>query len=161
MTRYETLASHLHGDELEDGDFESLLAFRDGLRQFLNWSEQQAKGAGITAAQHQLLLAVRGHRGAASVSDIAGHLLLRHHSVVELLDRATAADLVERVDDLHDQRVVRVRLTPNGEAVLRRLTAAHFEELSRIGDQLTSLWSRLPSMSPSRDGDREPNESRN
>jgi hypothetical protein len=39
-----------------------LLTFRTGLRHFQRWSEQQAAVAGLTPAQHQLLVAVRGHR---------------------------------------------------------------------------------------------------
>jgi hypothetical protein len=46
---------------LEQHDYERLLAFRTGLRRFLAWSGQQAEAAGITPAQHQLLLAIRGH----------------------------------------------------------------------------------------------------
>ena len=51
------------GGELTDEDYSRLLELRDGLRRFLHWSEQQAREAGITPAQHQLLLAVRGHPG--------------------------------------------------------------------------------------------------
>ena len=44
--------------------------------------------------------------------EVAEHLLLRHHSVVELVDRAVTAGLVERVGDDNDQRIVRLELTP-------------------------------------------------
>ena len=56
-----------------DRDYRRLLEFRTALRQFLYWSETQAVAAGITAAQHQLLLAVRGHRGdrGPTVGDVA------------------------------------------------------------------------------------------
>src|SRR3954447_26700996 len=118
--------------ELTDGDFERLLGFRDGLRRFLRWSEQQAKATGITSAQHQLLLAVRGHRGGPpSLTEVAGHLLLRHHSAVELIDRAAAAGWLRRAPDPADSRVARVALTPDGERHLRDLSMAHLEELSR------------------------------
>ena len=129
---------------LDDSDFEALLEFRDGLRRFLRWSEEGAKAIGLTPAQHQLLLAVRGHRGPASVSEIAEHLLLRHHSAVELVDRTAGAGLVERVGDRDDHRVVRVVLTDKGERMLSELSAGHLEELSRIGPKLAALWHRLP-----------------
>jgi DNA-binding MarR family transcriptional regulator len=117
---------------LSDADFERLLQFRDGLRHFLRWSEDEAKRSGLTPAQHQLLLAIRGHRGGApSVGDIAEHLLLRHHSVVELVDRAGNAGLVERRVDPEDHRVVRLELTELGEAKLTELSAAHLAELVR------------------------------
>jgi len=117
---------------LTDADYTGLLAFRDQLRRFLHWSEQQAIAAGITPAQYQLLLAVRGHpAGTPTVRDVAEHLLLRHHSVVGLIDRAEAADLVERRPDPGDHRVVRLRLTASGARVLRRLAGLHLDELRR------------------------------
>src|SRR5580658_11090764 len=50
--------------QLSREDYENLLAFRSSLRRFLHWSETQARGAGLTPAQHQLMLAVKGHSGA-------------------------------------------------------------------------------------------------
>lgn len=130
--------------ELSDGDYRRLLAFRDGLREFLHWSSERAQQAGITSAQHQLLLAVRGHGGPPSVSDVAKHLLLRHNSAVELVDRTARAGLIRRFPDPEDHRSVRLELTEEGMDRLKALTQAHFEELSRIGPRLAKLWSHLP-----------------
>jgi DNA-binding MarR family transcriptional regulator len=122
---------------LSDTDYEGLLAFRDELRRFLYWSEQQAVAAGITPAQYQLLLAVRGHPGGApTISDAAEHLLLRHNSVVGLVDRAERAGLVLREVDEENHRVVRLRLTAAGTRRLATLAAAHLAELERIGPNL-------------------------
>lgn len=129
---------------LNDDDYARLLAFRDGLRRFLHWSDEESRAVGITAPQHQLLLAIRGHGAPPSIGEVAEHLLLRHHSVVELVDRAVAAGLVERIADEDDQRVVRLRLTRQGASCLRRLSSAHLEELSRLRPQLESLWDHLP-----------------
>ncbi|HET7490049.1 MAG TPA: MarR family winged helix-turn-helix transcriptional regulator [Acidimicrobiales bacterium] len=130
--------------KLSDRDFERLLAFRDGLRRFLRWSDDQARAVGLTGAQHQLLLAVRGHRGSPSIGEVAHHLLLRHHSAVELVDRTVAAGLLERVGDAGDQRVVRLVLTPAGAEKVEALAAAHLEELSRLHAPFASLWDDLP-----------------
>jgi DNA-binding MarR family transcriptional regulator len=130
--------------QLTDKEFARLLDFRDGLRRFVRWSEEQAHKAGVTPAQHQLLLAVRGHGSPPSVSDLAAHLLHRHHSTVELVDRAAQAGLVRRFTDDTDHRVVRVALTPEGERRLTALAEAHLEELSRVGPRLAALWSELP-----------------
>ncbi|MDQ1376002.1 MAG: hypothetical protein QOE15_175, partial [Acidimicrobiaceae bacterium] len=43
-------------------DYESLARFRHGLRAFLHFSEEAARAEGVTPAQHQLLLAVKGMR---------------------------------------------------------------------------------------------------
>ena len=130
---------------LDQRDYERLLAFRTGLRRFLNWSGQQAEAAGITPAQHQLLLAIRGHpdpRG-PTISDIAGYLLVRHHSAVELIDRAATAGLVARRADNEDGRTVRIALTSDGRERLERLAAAHLEEQERMTSQPHTLWAGL------------------
>jgi DNA-binding MarR family transcriptional regulator len=130
---------------LDQAQYQRLLRFRTGLRRFLRWSAEQAAAAGLTPAQHQLLLAVRGHpdpRG-PTVGEVARYLLLRHHSTVELIDRAQAAGLLERHADRHDSRAVRLRLTESGEQRLRTLTAAHLEELARLESELHALWDGL------------------
>ena len=55
------------------------------------------------------------------MSDIADYLLLRHHSVVELIDRAHAAGLVVRTRDKGDRRLVRLTLTKIGATIRQRL----------------------------------------
>lgn len=132
------------GRTLTDADFNRLLAFRDGLRRFLRWSDDQANTVGLTGTQHQLLLAIRGHDEQPSIRDVADHLLLRHHSVVELVDRAVAAGLVERVGDEADQRVVRLQLSDLGMDKVAALSEAHLEELSRLRTRFASLWEALP-----------------
>jgi DNA-binding MarR family transcriptional regulator len=124
-------------------DFEHLLAFRTSLRRFQRWSEDQAKAAGLTHVQHQLLVAVKGHPGGLppTVSELADYLLLRHHSTVELVDRAEAAGLVRRIADMRDARLVRVRLTTRGERILTELTPAHLVELHSLAAVLDALVS--------------------
>jgi DNA-binding MarR family transcriptional regulator len=131
--------------DLTNAEYQRLLAFRTGLRRFLHWSEQQAKVAGLTAAQHQLLLAVRGAddpRG-PTVGDVAESLLLRHHSAVGLVDRAEKSGLVTRHVDERDQRVVRLHLTPLGARRLRQLSEIHLEELARLAPRFRALWADL------------------
>jgi DNA-binding MarR family transcriptional regulator len=132
---------------LTDADFERLLEFRDGLRRFLHWSEEEAKLAGLTGPQHQLLLAIRGHGHSPCVGDISAHLLLKHHSTVELVDRAERAGLIKRKADADDHRVVRLSLTRTGEAKLMSLADTHLEELGRLRPHLERLWERLPESS--------------
>lgn len=127
--------------QLEDADYRRLLQFRTGLRRFLHWSEEQAEKAGLTPAQHQLLLAVRGHDGdlGPTIGDVAGYLMLRHHSAVGLVDRAVKAGLVERQEDAGDRRIVRLRLTALGAQTLQQLSAAHLEEIKRLAPRIRDL----------------------
>jgi DNA-binding MarR family transcriptional regulator len=122
-------------------DFQHLLAFRVSLRRFQNWSENQARSAGLTHVQHQLLVAVKGHPGDVppTVGELASYLLLRHHSAGELVGRAEDAGLVRRVPDAHDARVVRVRLTRKGDRLVTKLTQVHLAELHKLAAALNDL----------------------
>ncbi|KAB2381910.1 MarR family winged helix-turn-helix transcriptional regulator [Actinomadura montaniterrae] len=132
-------------NELSQEDFASLLAFRTGLRRYLRWSETRVREAGLTPAQHQLLLAIKGHgpRVAPTVGELAGYLLLRHHSTVELIDRAERAGLVRRGRDAEDNRVIRVSLTPAADRVLSELTRLHLAELQSLAPILERLSAEL------------------
>ncbi len=133
---------------LTDRDYQRLLEFRTSLRRFLRWSEETAAAAGLTASQHQLLLAIRGARDPAgpTIGDVADSLLLRHHSVVGLVDRAAAAGLVRRTADPADHRVVRLALTAAGRRRLEQLTNAHVAELGHLASQLQPLFDALPTI---------------
>lgn len=130
---------------LPDSAYARLLALRTGLRHFERWSAQQAEAAGLTPAQHQLLLAIRGHGDpdGPTVGEVADYLLLRHHSVVGLVDRAEAAGLVRRLRSEADHRVVRLQLTDEGASRLEALSALHLEELERLALDLPSAWAGL------------------
>ncbi len=131
--------------ELNQADFEHLLQLRTGLRRFLRWSEQQAQAAGVTSAQHQLLLAIRGHPGNASptIGEIAEYLVLRHHSASELIDRAEAAGLVSRNPDPVNGTQVRVSLTEAGMVKLTQLSETHLAELAHLAPTMRALWEAL------------------
>lgn len=126
---------------LRQTDYERLLGFRTALRRFMRWSEEEARAAGLTPAQHQLLLAIRGHRGAAgpTVGDLSEYLVLRHHSVVEAIDRAEGAGLVRRERDPSDHRLVRLRLSAEGRRRIENLSKLHLEELRRLAPALREL----------------------
>ena len=129
--------------DLTDRQYEALAGFRYALRKFLRFSEQAAVDAGLTPAQHQVLLAVRGSSVPPSVSDLAELLQHRHHSVVELIDRAEAAGLVARSVDPDDARRHRVGLTAAGASTLALLTAAHRGELRRFRSEMGTVLAEL------------------
>lgn len=131
--------------DLTQADFEHLLELRTGLRQFLRWSEQQAKAAGLTPAKHQLLLAIRGHPDPAgpTIGQLAEYLVLRHHSAGELVDRAVQDGLVQRRRDPISKSVVRVTLTRAGSSKLDALSEAHMEELAHLAPTMRTLWREL------------------
>ena len=128
----------LSADELTKQDFEALARFRFGIRRYLRFSEETVRGHGVTPQQYQLMLALKGFPGRdwAVVRELADRLQLRHHSVVELIDRAQHQGLVRRTSDPDDARAVRVLLTDDGERLLGRLSAMHRDELRRMDDAL-------------------------
>ncbi len=125
--------------------YEDLAAFRFSLRQFLRFSEQAAKVAGVTPQQHQALLAVRGFPGRArvTVGELAERLQTAHHSTVGLVDRLVLEKLVRRTASKEDRRQVFITLTARGERVLETLSSAHHEELRRAGPQIRALLESL------------------
>jgi DNA-binding MarR family transcriptional regulator len=123
-----------HSRRIRNSDYARLLAVRTGLRQFEHWSAERAAEHGLTASQHQLLLAIRGHDQpqGPTISQVAEYLLIRHHSAVELVDRTVSAGLIVRSRDEADHRVVRLQLTEQGARTLASLTTSHLEELERL-----------------------------
>jgi DNA-binding MarR family transcriptional regulator len=126
-------------------DYETLAAFRHALRRFLVFSEAAARDSGLTAQQHQAILAIKGHACASpmTVGEMADHLLVRHHSAVELVDRLVRAGLVVRTEAAHDRRRVGLTLTPKAEGILAELSAIHLEELKQSRALLVQLLERL------------------
>jgi DNA-binding MarR family transcriptional regulator len=126
-------------EPLTKQDFEALARFRFGIRRYLRFSEETVRQHGVTPQQYQLLLAIKGFPGRdwAVVRELADRLQLRHHSVVELVNRAQAQGLVHRTTDPDDARAVRVVLTDRGEHLLDRLSALHRDELRRMDTVLT------------------------
>jgi DNA-binding MarR family transcriptional regulator len=126
-------------------EYESLAAFRYVLRKFMRFSEEAAQSAGLTPQQHQALLTIKGFPGRDSVTvgELAEWLQIKHHSAVGLVNRLVAQDLVERKAATEDRRQVYISLTERGTALLSELTAAHKEEVQRIGTTLKELLERL------------------
>jgi DNA-binding MarR family transcriptional regulator len=126
-------------------DYRAIAGFRRSLRSFLRFSEEAARAAGVTPAQHQLLLAIQGHPGdrPPSVGELADALQLRHHSTVELVDRAEAAGLVRREPDAADARRHLLSLTSRGSDVLAQLSWLHRTELLRFRQDVLSHLERL------------------
>jgi DNA-binding MarR family transcriptional regulator len=131
--------------KLSDADYERLAEFRYGLRGFLRWSEQQARAAGVTPTQHQLLLAIRASRTprGATVGEVADVLIIRHHSAVELIDRTEKKGLIRRERDARQQSVVHLELTDLGEETLSALSGVHLRELAQLAPTIQALIGAL------------------
>jgi DNA-binding MarR family transcriptional regulator len=124
--------------DLSHEEYRALAEFRYQIRQFLGFSEEQVREAGMEPQQHQLLLAVKGLPDGitATIGELAERLQLKHHSTVELVNRLAKLGYVAREAGKQDRRQVIVHLTKSGANVLRRLSIAHHEELEIAGPRL-------------------------
>lgn len=130
---------------ISDREYARLLALRTQLRKFESWSAEQAAAHGLTASQHQLLLAVRGHstEEGPTIGEVADYLMVRHNTAVELVDRTQDLGLLERHRDPDDHRIVHLTLTDEGMARVAALAGAHIEELARVGPMIDALTDEL------------------
>lgn len=124
--------------------FRELAAFRHELRLFLQASDGAARRLGLEPQQYHLLLAIKARESDAdtNIKDLADELLLRHHSVVELIDRSEAHGLVERHRQAGDRRKVSVILTKKGSARWRRWRRGTPRRCARRGGGCRRRWRR-------------------
>jgi DNA-binding MarR family transcriptional regulator len=131
--------------KLSLADYRCLAAFRFEIRKFLAFSEQAARDAGIEPQQHQLLLAVRGLPEGVrpTIRAVAERLVVQHHTTVALVDKLEARGLIRRERSLRDRREVLLRLTSEGDAMLRKLSALHRRQLQVAGPAMIMALSAL------------------
>lgn len=129
---------------LSNTEYRALAQFRFALRKFQSFSANAARAVGVSPSQHQLLLAIRGHTGPRpSISTIADDLQIKLHSATELVARAEANDLVQRLSDKDDGRRVILQLTPKGDAILTELSVVHRDELRRFHHEMNDVLQEL------------------
>ena len=128
---------------LTDSEFQALAAFRYELRRFMSFSEDKARGEGLTVQQHQALLSIRGEPGESTIGTVAEKLLIEHHSASELVKRLVARGLLTRQCDEQDRRRVTLQLTREAEEILTRLSSSHRAEIERMQPTLSRLLNRL------------------
>ena len=126
-------------------DYARLAAFRHALRSFLRFSERAAAEVGLTSQHYQAMLVLRAcpEERRVTIAELAGQLLIKHNSAVELVDRLVQEDLIAREASAQDRRKVELRLTEHGRQVLAKLAATHRRELHRIGPVLKGFFGEL------------------
>lgn len=87
-----------------------------------SWLSYLKRTEGISISQYNILRILRGAQPAAiKSSDIADRMIYRDPDVTRLVDRLSKQGLVSREEDPADRRVVLVRITDSGLALLARL----------------------------------------
>lgn len=108
---------------------------------------------GIRGGEFDVLATLRrcGDESGLSASELASRCMLSSAAMTNRLDGLEAVDLVQRVMDTSDRRVIRIQLTTTGRRLIDEAFPAHAANQNRMVDlltpaerqQLTSLLRRL------------------
>ena len=124
-------------------------------RRLQRWMAARTQASGVTAAQSGLLF-ILGQRDGVLIGEAGAALDLGPPGISGLVDRMTAANLIERRADPDDGRAWRLWLTPAGRAAMAqskaglvevnaRLTEGFTEaEIDVVARWLTSMQTRFP-----------------
>lgn len=125
-------------------DYAALAEFRHALRKFLVFSERKAEELGLTAQQHQALLAIRGApTDKATIGYLADQLIIKPHSASGLVERLEASGLIARSPSETDRRQSLLELTARARKLLEQLSTTHQRELLRLRPMFTALLTRI------------------
>jgi DNA-binding MarR family transcriptional regulator len=126
-------------------EYRALAELRRRIRHFLGEGDAAARAAGLEPQQYLLLLIVRGlpEGKEATIRTLAERLALKHHSVVELIDRLEAHGYVRRTRGRDDRRRVLVSLLPRGERMLEEVARQRINELRSYGHELVRAIDQL------------------
>jgi DNA-binding MarR family transcriptional regulator len=131
--------------EISTGEYQALAELRYRIRKFVRDGDEVATAAGLEPQQYLLLLMIRGipNGQEATVSNLAERLSLKHHSVVELIDRMETHGYVRRSRSREDRRSVLVSLLPRGEKMLEQVAQHRIGELRASGAALVNAIGAL------------------
>jgi DNA-binding MarR family transcriptional regulator len=120
--------------------------FRIALRRFLTTTERVARGCGLTAQQHMLLLQIEGspdRSRRATVEQLAQRLVLDVSRITDLVLRAEDDGLLER--ELGEDGETFLRLTEDGRRRLGCVFGALASERAEFREAVSHLQDRIPS----------------
>jgi DNA-binding MarR family transcriptional regulator len=126
-------------------EYRALAELRHRIRLFVHEGDAQAHAAGLEPQQYLILLAIRGLPDGteATIRVLADRMALKHHSVVELVDRLEQRGLVRRARNRDDRRRVLVSLLPRGEKLLEEVARHRISELRASGAKLVAAIEAL------------------
>ena len=130
---------------LVKSEYETLAAFRYALRQFLHFSGAAAQSAGITAQQHQALLAVKGFPGRDQRHGgrVGGTIAASSPQRGWAGGPVGGGETGRSRASAEDRRRVLIQLTRRGEKILEKLACLHRQQLKQIGPEICQLLERL------------------
>lgn len=131
--------------DITPAEYRALAELRYRIRHFIREGDAKARAVGLEPQQYLLLLAIRGlpEGSDATIQTLAERLALKHHSVVELVDRLAINGYVRRTRSRDDRRRVLVSLLPRGERLLEQVARNRISELRSSGEMLVSAIEAL------------------
>ena len=131
--------------EITTDEYRALAELRYRIRHFLREGDVVAQALGLEPQQYLLLLTIRGLPAGeeATIRTLAERLALKHHSVVELIDRLEMHGYVRRTRGRDDRRRVLVSLLPRGERILEHVARHRIGELRANGHALVRAIDQL------------------
>lgn len=131
--------------DITPAEYRALAELRYRIRHFLREGDAKARAVGLEPQQYLLLLAIRGlpEGSEATIQRLAERLALKHHSVVELVDRLETHGYVRRTRSRDDRRRVFVSLLPRGERLLELVARNRISELRTSGETLVGAIEAL------------------
>ena len=131
--------------EITTDQYRAFAELRYRIRHFVREGDMVAQAVGLEPQQYLLLLAIRGLPAGeeATIRTLADRLALKHHSVVELIDRLETHGYVRRSRGRDDRRRVLVSLLPRGERILEQVARHRIGELRANGHALVRAIDQL------------------
>lgn len=86
---------------------------------------------GISNSQFNALLALKDY-GSLTMGDLCRHLNTACSTATDLADRLERENLVERMRDIKDRRIVRMHLLPKGEQIVQTVMADRHSFLEKV-----------------------------
>jgi DNA-binding MarR family transcriptional regulator len=131
--------------DISTAEYRALAQLRYLIRHFVSEGDAVSRAVGLEPQQYLLLLSVRGlpEGEEATIRTLAERLALKHHSVVELIDRLEARGYVRRTRGREDRRRVLVSLLPRGERMLEQVAQHRISELRSTGHELVRTIDQL------------------
>jgi DNA-binding MarR family transcriptional regulator len=142
--KLEAKPARRNGSAIQEGRLSGLLGYavrRAQIRVFQDFADAMAP-LGLTPGQLGALLMIEANRG-LSQSQLGAALGIDRSSVVPLLDRLEALDLIRRTAHASDRRTHALALTDTGIGTIRRLLPLLDAHERRIAAELSSSERRL------------------
>lgn len=123
----------------------SLIEFWLRVQIFLQTRSKIARDSGLRSREYEILLAVRAIPDAqhASVSVLAERLLLQHHVAAGVVKSLVNKRLLIAERNLNDRRSLALRLTEEGENLLRQIVAQSLRRLRTEGPPIKAALKRV------------------